>query len=347
MKRREEKRREEKRREIYNQGGAPKILTDLNKNGSNEDEKVLENPLVLKDITKNKNANNGIVDNARNQNKNEILRNMIFIRNGKINIKFLIITRLFIIILSYNKNNLIEFEYSNIIIRNKLTEIQNIFSSYTYFFKITNHPNTIYINGNEKITIKPSHYLEQKYNSIELFQDGKKDDWKNIFYYYSDIIQNNLTNLATSNCSSMIEVLATFSSLLSLNKSNFDISQMTSNRGTFKNCSSLISLNLSNINFLNVMSLWYMFFDYTNLEYINLKLFKETNLVSSFRTIFYEKLFDKIIIILYFVISKMLITIKLSNLDDKREEKRREEKRREEKRREEKRNLYPGQGPEN
>ena len=72
-------------------GDGPKLLTDLNKNGSNEDEKVLENTPNLKDPTKNNNQNIRIESNTRNNNKNEIITKISYIRN--INIKNVFLLR--------------------------------------------------------------------------------------------------------------------------------------------------------------------------------------------------------------------------------------------------------------
>ena len=116
-KRREEKRREEKR-ENYSQGGAPQIKMDLNKNGFYEDEKESRKTLNLNCKTKNNNDNIRIENNKKNKRKNKVIKNISHIRNNIIFLIFLIIIKLYIQILSYNKNNLIKFHFSNMIIRN-------------------------------------------------------------------------------------------------------------------------------------------------------------------------------------------------------------------------------------
>ena len=67
------------------------------------------------------------------------------------------------------------------------------------------------------------------------------------------------------------------------------------------------------------------------LEDINLKMFKETNLVSSFRILLYKIVLNKVILYILLVIDIMLMIFIVICDYERREEKRREEKRREEK----------------
>ena len=190
----------------------------------------MENTTNLKDITKNNNEN----------------------------IRILIITKLFIIILSYNNNNLIEIESSMITISKKLLEIKKIFSFDTYFFKRVNYPNEFYMNGNLKNKVNLNYYLDQQENLTSFIWNNKAVDSQNLFYNCSNIIEIYIFNFDISNCQSMIEVLTSYSIIISLNNSNFGISQMSLIEDMFKNCLSFISLftlYFSNFNFSNVKNI--------------------------------------------------------------------------------------------
>ena len=87
-----------------------------------------------------------------------------------------------------------------------------------------------------------------------------------------------LTNLNTSQVTSMTKMFLSCTSLISLDLSYFITSQVAYMYGMFECCSSLTSLDLSNFNTSKVREMSAMFYNCDNLEYINLKNFEETGL---------------------------------------------------------------------
>ena len=142
------KRREEKR-ENCNPGGAPEIKMDLNKNGFFVIEKLFEKTLNLKGRIKNNNENKRIEYNTKNKRKNKIITNISLINNNIITIKFLILIKINSHKLSYNKNIMINFQFSHIILINKAIRTKNVFSSNINIFKRIYYPNGTYIKENE------------------------------------------------------------------------------------------------------------------------------------------------------------------------------------------------------
>ena len=279
---REEKRREEKRN--CNQGGAPRIKMDLNENGFNEVEKESRKTSNINGKTKKINDNIRIANNSKNKRKNKILRNIIHVRNNIIIIKLLIIIKLFIQILPYNKNNWINIQFSNITLKIKGTGNKNVFSNISDFTK-DYYPNFVYINGNKQETVNHSYYLNQTDNVIELIWNNTIDNCKNIFSRCSDIIEIDLSDFDTSECTFMFDMFSYCPSITSLNLSNFNTSKVTNMQGMFINCSPLTSLNLSNFNTTDVKTMYAMFrfcSSLTSLDLSNFNTSQVTNMQQMF-----------------------------------------------------------------
>ena len=262
---------EEKRREIYIRERASKIKIDFKKNVSYEVENKLRKTINLNGRTKNNYENIKLEDNIKNKRKNKIIRNISNIRYNIIFIKVLIIIKLFIQILSYNKNILIKFQFSNITLRINGTGNQKVFSSL-----FSNHPNFVYINKNKTDTVHNSYDLDQIDNIVELIWNNSINNSQNMFYRCTNIIEIDLSNFDTSKVTNMYSMLSNCTSITSLNLTNFNTSQVTYMGYMFRDCTSLTSLDLSNFNTSQATNMSFMFFGCTNLEYINLQNFDES-----------------------------------------------------------------------
>ena len=86
-----------------------------------------------------------------------------------------------------------------------------------------------------------------------------------------------LTNLNTSEVTTMRQMFYGCSRLTSLNLSNFKTKNVTDMGSMFMGCSSLTSLNLSNFNTENVQSMWRMFYECKNLTSLDLSNFNTEN----------------------------------------------------------------------
>ena len=89
-----------------------------------------------------------------------------------------------------------------------------------------------------------------------------------------------LSNLDTSNVTSMWNMFSDCSSLTSLDLSSFNTSNVTNMKQVFQRCSSLTSLNLSSFNTSNVTSMNNMFIDCSSLTSLDLSSFNTSNVTS-------------------------------------------------------------------
>ena len=67
---------------------------------------------------------------------------------------------LFIQILSYNKNIMIKFQFSNIILRIKGTGTKNVFTSRIDYFDSKYYPNIVYINDEKQNIVNHSYNFD-------------------------------------------------------------------------------------------------------------------------------------------------------------------------------------------
>ena len=96
-----------------------------------------------------------------------------------------------------------------------------------------------------------------------------------------------LSNLDTSNYTSMDSMLGNCSSLTSLDLSNFNTSKVTNMGGMFAGCSSLTSLDVSNWNTSNVIKITYMFNSCKSLTSLDLSNFN-TSKITNMDNIFFN-----------------------------------------------------------
>ena len=96
-----------------------------------------------------------------------------------------------------------------------------------------------------------------------------------------------LSNLDTSNYTSMDSMLGNCSSLTSLDLSNFNTNKVTNMGGMFAGCNSLTSLDLSNFNTSNVTKMTYMFNSCKSLTSLDLSNFN-TSKITNMDNIFFN-----------------------------------------------------------
>ena len=96
-----------------------------------------------------------------------------------------------------------------------------------------------------------------------------------------------LTNLNTSEVTTMRQMFYGCSRLTSLNLSNFNAENVTDMSNMFYGCSRLTSLNLSNFKTENVQNMSSMFYECKNLTSLDLSNFKTEN-VQNMSSMFYE-----------------------------------------------------------
>ena len=262
------------------------------------------------------NLNDYIGINKANLRQNKLIyNNKLFKAINSILIIKLIILLNFIQILSNNKLNLIECNFSKITLKVKGIGTKIIFGNdATKKFPTDYFPSEIYINGDIQETVNYSYYFPEEENDVQLIWNDTINNTDNMFRQCSDIIEIDLSNFDSSLVTTMISMFKSCTSLTSINLTNFDTSQVTNINHMFDGCNSLTSLDLSFFNtskvtFMNDMFLGCesltslnlsnfitekttrmsnMFKGCSNLEYINLKDFTEIVLNENY----YQNMFD-------------------------------------------------------
>lgn len=101
-----------------------------------------------------------------------------------------------------------------------------------------------------------------------------------MFCNCSKLTNLDLSNLDTSNVTSMYYMFANCSNLTSLNLSNFDTSNVITMAAMFDRCSKLTSLDLSSFNTSKVTTMSYMFKDCPRLTSLDLSSFDTSNVTA-------------------------------------------------------------------
>ena len=110
---------------------------------------------------------------------------------------------------------------------------------------------------------------------------------RQMFYGCSRLTSLNLSNFKTENVKDMWQMFYGCSRLTSLNLSNFNAENVTDMSNMFYGCSRLTSLNLSNFKTKNVTDMGSMFMGCSSLTSLNLSNFNTENVQSMWR-MFYE-----------------------------------------------------------
>ena len=113
-------------------------------------------------------------------------------------------------------------------------------------YEVPDHtPTRITINENEIDTSTREYNFIYPYNTVKLYYEDSKNDFRCLFYGCSDIDEIDASNLITSNAVNMVYMFYQCSSLTSLNINNFNTEKVVYMRAMFGFCSSLISINIS------------------------------------------------------------------------------------------------------
>ena len=144
---------------------------------------------------------------------------------------------------------------------------------------------------NDKSYFETAHILDTiKPNSLICFFGGPQTSLDDPIIQYSKLLTTvDLSNLDTSNVTSLHGMFENCESLTSVNLSGFDTSKVTDMSDMFYNCTKLASLDLSNFNTSNVINMFAMFCYCSSLTSINISSFitsKVTNMKFLFLRMF-------------------------------------------------------------
>ena len=147
-------------------------------------------------------------------------------------------------------------------------------------YTVPNHtPTRMTINENEIDTSNREYNFTQQENTIKIYYEDSKDDFKCLFYGCSDIDEINASNLITSNVHNMEYMFHGCSSLTSLILSNFNTQGVTSMGSMFGLCSSLTSIDVSSFITSSLIDMANMFEGCSKLSSINLSNFDTSNVL--------------------------------------------------------------------
>ena len=120
------------------------------------------------------------------------------------------------------------------------------------------------------------------------FKNYLPQSTENWFFNFKNLEKiEGLTNLNTSEVTTMRQMFYGCSRLTSLNLSNFNAENVTDMSSMFYECKNLTSLDLSNFKTKNVTDMWQMFYGCSRLTSLNLSNFNTENVQSMWR-MFYE-----------------------------------------------------------
>jgi surface protein len=131
-------------------------------------------------------------------------------------------------------------------------------------------------------------------NEILLLCDWEKiADMSYMFSSCSELTSLDLSNIDTSNVTTMRDMFSSCSKLTSLDVSNFNTSNVTTMSSMFYNTSNLTQLDVSNFNTSNVTTMYNMFYNTSNLTQLDVSNFDTSN-VTNMGSMFYycQKLTD-------------------------------------------------------
>ena len=127
----------------------------------------------------------------------------------------------------------------------------------------------------------------ERENTIKLFFQENKTDYKCLFCECSDIDEIDASHLITSEVRFFNLTFFKCNSLTSLNISNFNTEKVRSMRGIFRGCSSLTSIDVSNFITTSLVDMSFMFDGCNKLKSINVLNFDTSNVL------FMDSLFRK------------------------------------------------------
>ena len=106
------------------------------------------------------------------------------------------------------------------------------------------------------------------------------EDISYLFYYYSQLIEIDLSNFKTQNVKSMKCLFSTCRQLKKINLKNINTNEVTDMKDMFSNCNDLEELDLSSFQTQNVKTMENMFYYCTSLKKLNVKNFDIRNVTT-------------------------------------------------------------------
>ena len=148
-------------------------------------------------------------------------------------------------------------------------------------YTVPNHtPIWMTINGDEVDTSLREYDFTQQENTIKLYYEDSKYDFKCLFYGCSDIDEIDASNLITYSAIHMQYMFYLCSSLTSLNLNNFNTENVVYMRYMFGFCSSLFSIDVSHFATPLLIDIAFMFEGCSNLTSIYLLNFDTKEVVA-------------------------------------------------------------------
>ena len=145
---------------------------------------------------------------------------------------------------------------------------------------VPNHtPTKMTINENEIDTSTREYDFNEAYNTVKLYYEDSKEDFKCLFYGCSDIDEIDASHLITSNVNNMEYMFYGCSSLTSLVIFNFNTENVVYMRSMFGFCSSLTSIDVSSLITSSLIDMAYMFEGCSKLSSIYLSNFETSNVI--------------------------------------------------------------------
>ena len=256
-------------------------------NFSNEVNKNIKNVIIIKDNNKinNYRVNKNIKFNKKS-NKNYSFINQYNAKDDKKkkNITLLSQNNFFMLVIIFFLFNINEILCESYIIV-KINKAGRHQILYNGVFEKTDHgcntdpnlPTRMTINEHEIESPTVEYNFTEQVNTIKLYYEDSKDDFKCLFYGCSDINEIDASNLNTSNVNNMKYMFYKCSSLTSLNINNFNTKKVISMRAMFEFCSSLTSIDVSSFITSSLTDMAYMFEGCSKLSSLNLSNFETSN----------------------------------------------------------------------
>ena len=139
----------------------------------------------------------------------------------------------------------------------------------------------------EKYVTLPWKQSQEKIYKVVIDDVIKPENPNSWFSNLLNVKEMDLSNLDTSNVTSMSRMFSNCESLTELDLSSFDTGNVTSMSSMFSNCESLTELDLSSFDTGNVTDMCYMFFDCKSLTELDVSGFDTSNVIYMYDMFYY------------------------------------------------------------
>ena len=144
---------------------------------------------------------------------------------------------------------------------------------------IMHNPTSVIINEIPIVSFTGKYEFTRDENTIKLFYEESKNNFKCLFYGCSDIDEIDVSHLITSNTNDLSNMFYLCNSLTSLIISNIDTSSVLYFINMFYSCKSLTSLDLSNFITEKAVAMYGMFNGCSNLKYLDIHNFDTSSVM--------------------------------------------------------------------